>query len=398
MYHIDRHKRSTMLISRLTSLLFLVHFTLLLVVAQDGTVPQLADSPTGTYSESTPFVPKERKERKSKKEKAAKQGKAPKPDKQPPADSNGPAIPPSAIPESAALAVPVAVYDAKSNPVRGLTKDDFEIHLDDQRQEIVGFKADDEPLFVLFLIDVSPSATFDIKDIQKFFIDSLDRFRPEDKIAVISFDDRVKLGQDFTTDRAAIIKAINQMEFGDGTSLYEAIGIVSRMGLDYLDQPVSVVLYSDGVDTTSTRMDSGRSLLAAQQSNMTFYSLYVDTFAHMKGKVVRPGVTMDEVLRSIMSGRGQGKVFVSLGDDDKEVYEFGRAYLADLANATGGREIEFPTKKAPDIDLALEIRRRYTLHIKVDNPTRTGRSHHIKIRVNKPNLSVVPKRTFVMGE
>lgn len=107
---------------------------------------------------------------------------------------------------------------------------------------------------------------------------------------------------------------------------------------------------------------------------------------------------MDEVLRSIMSGRGQGKVFVSLGDDDKEEYEFGRAYLADLANATGGREIEFPTKKAPDIDLAHEIRRRYTLHIKVDNPTLTRRSHQIKVRVTKPDLTIVPKRTFVMDE
>ena len=171
------------------------------------------------------------------------------------------------------------------------------------------------------------------------------------------------------------------------------------MSLDYLDKLVGVVLFSDGVDTTSRRMDFARSLLAAQQSNMTFYPLYVDTSKQMNGKFIRvgTGVSMDEILRAIMSGRGQGKVFGPIPADAKEEYELGRRYLADLANATGGREYEF-SKKASNIDLAQEMRRRYSLLVNIDNPNRTSKLHRIKVRVNKPNLSVVPKRTFAMGE
>jgi VWFA-related protein len=377
--------------------IILMHVSGLILWGQDAPVPQPAALQSGTYSESSLFVPKDQTPpKRSKKPKKAKDAD-PKIAEDTDKDSE-PELSPSPIPEATTLAVPVSVYDASAKAVRGLTKDDFEVYLDDQRQEIVGFRGDDEPLYVVFLIDISPSTQFTIADIQKFFIASLKTLRLDDKVAVIRFDEHIKLGQDFTTDRLASIKAIEQLEFGDGTSLYEAVGTVSKLSLDFLNKPVSVVLFTDGVDTTSRKVGFARSLLRAQQSNMTFYPLYVDSSKQMYGKIPGGSKTMDDILAAIMSqSRGHVIGRRSLKHDSQAEYDLGRAYLADLTNATGGREFQFP-KEASDIDLSQVMRQRYSLLINISNPTRASKMHHIKVRVTKPKLSVIPKRTFAIGD
>jgi Mg-chelatase subunit ChlD len=76
---------------------------------------------------------------------------------------------------------------------------------------------------VILLIDVSPSTAFKIDEIHDAAISFVDQLRAEDKVMVIAFDERVRVLSQVTNNRTALRNAIRRAEFGDGTSLYEAV-------------------------------------------------------------------------------------------------------------------------------------------------------------------------------
>ncbi len=84
-----------------------------------------------------------------------------------------------------------------------LAKEDFEIFDNGVRQEIAVFeRRSEQPLSVAVLIDVSGSTAKDIKyetdSAAKFLRALLREGNPEDRVALYSFDDSVRLIQDFT--------------------------------------------------------------------------------------------------------------------------------------------------------------------------------------------------------
>ena len=54
------------------------------------------------------------------------------------------------------------------------------------------------------------------------------RVRPEDLAQVVDFDSRVQIAQAFTSDKAALEKAIRGTSSGGSTSLYNAIYIALK--------------------------------------------------------------------------------------------------------------------------------------------------------------------------
>ena len=347
----------------LALLIVILHVSGFIAFGQDESTEQSVPSPTPVYSESTLYVPRKfpKESRKVKDPKSSARS-----------------------PSAKSLAVPVTVIDRAGDFVRGLTKDDFEVYVDDQQKEIVGFKSDDEPINMIFLIDVSPSTEYSIADVRKFLTGTLDKLRPEDRISVIRFDRQTKLLQELTTDRNGVLKAIKKLEFGDGTSLYEAVGIVSKNYLNSLDTAAGVVLFTDGVDTTSSRrIDYARSLLLAQQSTLSFHPLYIDTFQQAE--------------LSYRNARNRTGLHLNgLGRLAKKDYDIGQEYLEDLLNLTGGLLFLYP-EHGSTIDLPNVLRRKYSLIVNVNNSDKT-KLHQIKVRVRKPGLTIASKRTFAFAD
>ena len=94
---------------------------------------------------------------------------------------------------------------------------------------------------------------------------------------VISFDDRIKVQCKATTDRDVITKAIRRTRTGGGTRLYDAVEDILKKQLKTIPGRKAVVLFTDGVDTTSHRASYESTMRLAEESDAPIYSVDYDT-------------------------------------------------------------------------------------------------------------------------
>ena len=155
--------------------------------------------------------------------------------------------------ETNLVTLPVSVLDRDGRFISGLRQNEFKIFEDGVEQKIDYFQSVEQPFTVILLIDVSPSTQFKIDEIQNAAMAFVDQLRPSDKVMVIAFDRRVQVLSPVTNNRLQLKQAIREAEFGDGTSLYEAVDYVIEQQLRQIQGRKAVVLFSDGVDTTSRK-------------------------------------------------------------------------------------------------------------------------------------------------
>lgn len=128
--------------------------------------------------------------------------------------------------ETNLVTMPVSVLDRDGRFISGLQQNDFKIFENGVEQKLDYFQSVEQPFTVILLIDVSPSTQFKIGEIQDAASAFVDQLRPADRVMVISFDESVHVLTPATNNRYQLKNAIRQLEFGDGTSLYEAVNYV----------------------------------------------------------------------------------------------------------------------------------------------------------------------------
>ncbi len=171
--------------------------------------------------------------------------------------------------------VPVSVLDKTGQPIMGLHGADFQISEEGKRQEVTLFSGERQPLRIALALDVSGSMKDKIRQVEralKYFIDLLE---PADQILVMTFNDRVRVVQDFTSDRELLGRVLDMLEPEGATALYDAaFEAIQRVGQGPAESK-AVVLVSDGVDTTSgTPFRDLREL--ARRSEVPVYSIGLD--------------------------------------------------------------------------------------------------------------------------
>src|SRR5262249_36049669 len=129
------------------------------------------------------------------------------------------------------VTMPVSVLDRQGRFIAGLNQRDFKIFEDGVEQKVEYFQSVEQPFTVILLIDVSPSTQWQIEDIQRAASAFIDQLRPNDRVMVLSFDEKVHVLSQFTNDHYALKNAIARTKFGDGTSLYDAVNHVLEQEL-----------------------------------------------------------------------------------------------------------------------------------------------------------------------
>jgi Ca-activated chloride channel family protein len=304
--------------------------------------------------------------------------------------------------ETNLVTMPVSVLDRDGRFISGLQQKDFKIFEDGVEQKVDYFQSVEQPFTVVLLIDVSPSTEFRIDEIQNAAIAFVNQLRPADRVMVISFDKDVHVLSPPTSNRGQLRNAIRDAQFGDGTSLYEAVDFAINRELRQVQGRKAVVLFTDGVDTTSRRATYESTLAETEEVDSLFYTVRYDTSRDAGGwggGQNQGGGGWTGIFGAILTGKpvqmGGG------GVASPAEYALGKQYLELLARNSGGREFE--AQGLYNIDAAFsgiaeELRRQYSLGYYPEKASKRGERHQIKVRVMRPGVVVRAKNYYVVGQ
>ena len=314
--------------------------------------------------------------------------------------------------ETELVTMPVSVLDRDGRFISGLQQRDFQIFENGVQQQVEYFQSVEQPFTVILLIDVSPSTEFRIDEIQNAAIAFIDQLRPNDRVMVISFDEHVNILSPATNNKYQLKNAIRQAQFGDGTSLYEAVDYVIEQQMQYIKGRKAVVLFTDGVDTTSRQATYQSTVAATEEVDALFYTIRYDTSNFMngggggnsypQGRPNRRGgrVTMADILGAILTGGNVSVGNGSPGGASRSEYEVGKKYLETIATNSGGRPFEassITNVTAAFSGIAEELRRQYSLGYYPQVVGKVGDRKQIKVRVMRPGVVVRAKTNYIVG-
>src|SRR5581483_4345876 len=162
--------------------------------------------------------------------------------------------------------------------IGNLGKDDFEIYDNGVKQELVHFaRQTDQPISVALMIDVSGSTAKDLAletdSASKFLKALLAEGNPEDRVALYSFDDSVRVAHTFTKNFTTLNQELHRIHGSAGTALYDAIYLVSHELESRSGRKVMVII-SNGANTTSS-YTSENAREAAQLADAVLYPIVV---------------------------------------------------------------------------------------------------------------------------
>jgi VWFA-related protein len=322
------------------------------------------------------------------------------------------------------VTIPVSVMDRAGKYVPSIRQSEFRIWEEGVEQEIAYFATVEKPFTVALVIDTSGSTKYRLREIQDAAIAFVNQLRPEDRVLVVSFDDEVRVLSEATSDRARLRDAIMRVRPGDGTKLYDAVDFIINQRFNRIDGRKAMLLFTDGVDTSSRRASYESNARDAEELDALIYPVQYDTYAGGSnpsgggggggvwgGGNRRRGGGITDILADILGGGnvriggggGSGRGGGGGGGNNctgcsREEYERGNAYLNDLARLTGARLYRADTTR--DIAgafslVAEELRRQYSLGYYPKQQGQAGQRRRIKVRVMRPDLAVQARDSYI---
>lgn len=290
------------------------------------------------------------------------------------------------------ITIPVSVFDRNGIYIPNLEQANFKIFEDGKEQKIAYFATTEKPFTVVLLLDVSPSTEYKINEIQDAAIAFVNQLKPQDSVMVIEFDQGFNTLTKATNDREKIYKAIRKADFGNGTSLYDAVDFTLRKRLNKIEGRKAIVLFTDGVDTTSDKKDYDGSLRQASEADAPIFPIYYNTFSRNSGGVL----SSLDVPTDFPNSRKKAAPGTT-----SEEYLTGKTYLEELAANTGGRVFQAESKSGGLTrafeGIAEELRRQYSIGYYPQDVGRAGQRKQIKVRVNRPNLVIRARDSYIVG-
>ncbi|HEV2800422.1 MAG TPA: VWA domain-containing protein [Pyrinomonadaceae bacterium] len=321
------------------------------------------------------------------------------------------------------VTIPVSVMDRAGKYVPSIRQQEFRIWEEGVEQEIAYFATVEKPFTVALVIDTSGSTRYRLTEIQDAAISFINQLRPADRVLVVSFDDEVRVLSEATSDRLRLRDAIRRVRPGSGTKLYDAVDFVINERFNRIDGRKAILLFTDGVDTSSRRASYETNAEDVEELDALVYPVQYDTYDTQASSRQGGGVYggggggggsrrrsggITDILADIISG---GNIRIGKGGGGggggggngctgctREEYERGDRYLRDMARLSGARVYRAETTR--DIEgafslVAEELRRQYSLGYYPKQQGQPGQRRRIKVRVMRPDLAVRARDSYI---
>lgn len=312
--------------------------------------------------------------------------------------------------DTSLVTVPVSVLDRQGRFVPNLRREDFKVFENDVEQSIAYFEPAEKPFTVALLLDTSASTHFHLWQIKEAAIAFAKQLRPQDRVLVVSFNDEVLLLTEVTNDLNVISAVVQEYATsGDSTRLYDAVNLVIKERLDRVKGRKAIVLFTDGVDTSSYLATYESTLREVEELDALIYPIQYDTSDYLRAIQGAGSVTVVTTTSNWpFPGRTSSSQVVyptqttggpSPPGTTKADYERANQYLHELATKTGGRihKANDPAQLSQAFtQIAEELRRQYTLgYYPGASADQSGERRQIRVRVRKPNLGVKARDSYI---
>jgi Ca-activated chloride channel family protein len=255
--------------------------------------------------------------------------------------------------------VPVlaTVTDTDGRLVPDLEERDFTVLDNGKPQEIVLFENTVQPFTAVVMMDYSLSMTAHIDLLAAAAEQFVIRMLPIDRAQVGAFSDKIQFSGEFTNDRDSLIAALDDLQYGNPTRLYDALD-ESIAALEDIEGRKVVVVFTDGEDTQS-RAKFGDVRNRARDRDIMVYGI------GLRAKILGQTTRVDGALRRLADATGGGYFELSRAD------ELGPTFTR----------------------VAQELRALYTIGFAPE--TLDGKEHRIDVRVGKPGMRVRARTSYV---
>lgn len=282
----------------------------------------------------------------------------------------------------------VGVVDPRGRAVTSLSRNDFTVYEDGVKQPILHFEPTDAPFSLVLLLDTSGSTVNFRQQLKQAAWRFLDALAPEDRVAVIQFNAKVKRLAGFSTDRKKTAYAIELAEGAGETHFYDAL----KYALNELDKEgkrrKAIVVLTDGLDTqmrnsdraTAAKAQTDAEAVAAIDAKASGALNAILTTADRQGVTIYP----------LALPSGDPKRLPLPDPVITGIYAAARARLQSLADRTGGRLNEIQRLDQMSrlyAEVAADLRSLYTVAYQPKGErARDGKWHEIRIEVARPEL------------
>ncbi len=202
------------------------------------------------------------------------------------------------------VSVFATVTDAQKRLVPDLQQSDFEVLDNEKPQPLIFFQNETQPITVVVMLDTSGSMTMTLDLLRAAAEQFVLRLLPADKAKVGAFNDKIQIkGTSFINDRDQLITDIKDLDYGNGTRLWDAIA-VSEDELKGVEGRKVILVFTDGDDTESRNASLGKVVDRARAEEVMIYAIGLESQYFNGQRTVRS--KPDSGLRKIADETGGG--------------------------------------------------------------------------------------------
>jgi len=196
----------------------------------------------------------------------------------------------------------VTVADLQKRLVPDLMQDEFQVFDNEKPQPIVYFDNSIHPINVVVMLDTSGSMTLSIELLKQAAEQFMIRLLPEDKARVGAFNDKIQINARWSNDRDQLVTDIKDLDYGNGTRLWDAVG-TALDELKGIDGRRVILVFTDGDDTES-KTSLGTVIDRARADEVMIYAIGLESNYFNGQRMVRS--KPDRGLRKIADETGGG--------------------------------------------------------------------------------------------
>lgn len=291
------------------------------------------------------------------------------------------------------VTVPVSVMDRHGKFISDLRREQFHVFENGVEQKIVHFEPTDNPFTVALLLDTSGSTFFHLWEIKEAAIAFAKQLRPQDRVLVVTFDRLVMLLTEATNDLNVITEVIQRDAItGFSTRLYDAVDLVIQRRLNKIPGRKAIVLFTDGVDTSSYQATYKSTLRVVDELDVLIYPVQYDTIDFINA-------TLDTKALSELSDRNRGSSRSNpVQRSTHPEYKLADQYLQQLADKTGARLYQANDRTqlaAAFSKIAGELRCQYSIGYYPPETVQTDERREIKVRVDQQDTAVRARNSYI---